>query len=64
MKSTVDTKDAFIIYMDVVVPVQLVTYSPVPHVWVCFMDFSNLAGDSFVLKFMAVLGVFQPFVIC
>lgn len=64
MKSTVDTKDAFIIYMDVVVPVQLVTYSPVPHVWMCIMDFPNLTGDSFVLKFMAALGVFQPFVIC
>jgi hypothetical protein len=55
MKSTVDPKNTFVIYMDIMLPVQLVTYSPVSHIRMCFMDFRDLVCDSFVLQLMAAL---------
>jgi len=55
MKSAVDPKDTFIIYMDVMVPVQLVPYSPVSHIRVRVVDFFHLTRDSFVFQLVIAL---------
>jgi hypothetical protein len=64
MKGAVNAENALVVHMDVVVSVQLVTYSPVSHIRMCFMDFLDLTRNAFVLQLMVTLRVLQPSVIC
>ena len=63
VERTIDAQDVFVVDVDVMVPVQLVTYPAIAHIRVSFMDFLHLLRDALVFLFTQALGMIKPSVI-
>ena len=59
-----DPQYPFVIYFDIVIPVQIITYSPVSLIRTLPMDFFYLLGNLFVFFLISWNTPMQPFIVC
>ena len=58
-----DPQHSLVIYLEAVISLQIITYSPVPLIRALRVDLFNFISDSFVFQFISRSASMEPFIV-